>query len=540
MPSPPSTRILVMESDTKQARQAKRALERAGYVVDVAYDGENGLAMFQADAYDVLIVDHQIPAKNGIEVLHTLVAWDALSPTIMITGQGDAAMAVEALKLGASDYIVKDIDGDYFNLLPLVIEKLLAQKELAAAKAQAEEALHQTLQELELRIRERTSELQHANAQLRAEVAERQQAEEALRQSEARNRGIVETAVDGIVTIDERGIIASFNPAAERMFGYPAAEVLGRNIAILMPAPYHEEHDGYVARYLQTGERKIIGIGREVVGRRKDGAVFPMDLAVGETYVSHERIFTGIVRDITERKQAAQEMQRADRLALVGQLASGLAHEIGTPLNVIAGNAELLRMDLRAQQQDTDVLDAIIRQTDRITGLVQQLLTFARAKNDDMGPLDLRQPLSHALQLMTARFSREGIAASLDAPDNLPLIWGAADQIEQVCLNILVNAWHAMPNGGAVAIEARELDASRVQVRFRDTGNGMTAEARARAFEPFFSTKGEKGTGLGLAICKQIIDHHQGHIQLESAAGGGAVVMIEFRRADTAATTPCI
>ena len=532
MSSPQPTRILIMESDTRQARQAKRALEGAGYAVDVANDGENGLAMFQADAYDVLIIDHQIPAKNGIEVLHTLVAWNALSPTIMVTGQGDAAVAVEALKLGASDFIVKDIDGNYFNLLPLVIEKLLSQKDLAAAKQRAEEALHQTLQELEVRIRERTAELQHANTQLRAEIAERQQAEEALRQSEARNRGIVETAVDGIITIDERGVIASFNPAAERIFGYRAAEVLGRNVAVLMPAPYHDEHDGYLARYLQTGERQIIGIGREVEGRRKNGSTFPMDLAVGETYVGEERIFTGIVRDITGRKRAAQEMQRADRLALVGQLASGLAHEIGTPLNVIAGNAELLRMDLRAQQQDTEILDAIIGQTDRITGLVQQLLTFARAKNEDMGPLDLRQPLSHAMQLMAARFSREGIAARLDAPGDLPLIWGAADQIEQVCLNILVNAWHAMPDGGALTIEARELDAQRVHICFRDTGAGMTTEAMARAFEPFYSTKGDKGTGLGLAICKQIIDHHQGHIRLESADGGGAVVAIEFRRAD--------
>jgi two-component system sensor kinase FixL len=315
------------------------------------------------------------------------------------------------------------------------------------------------------------------------------------------------------------------------MFGYAAHEVIGQNITLLMPLPYCQEHDAYLKHYLQTGERRIIGIGREVVGQRQDGATFPMDLAVGETHVGDRRIFTGIVRDITVRKYADQEMQRADRLALVGQLASGLAHEIGTPLNVIAGNAELLRMDLRAQHLDTEILDAIVRQTDRITGLMQQLLTFARAENEAMAPFSLHAPLAHALRLLETRLSREGIRTTLDIPDDLPLLWGAADQVEQVFLNILVNAWHAMPDGGTIAIQAHAITDKRIQVAFRDSGVGLSAEAMASAFKPFFSTKGEKGTGLGLAICKQIIDRHQGHIRLERTPGTGATVIIDFKQA---------
>jgi PAS domain S-box-containing protein len=436
------------------------------------------------------------------------------------------------MKLGAGDYIVKDVSGNYLTLLPTVIERLLDQKRLVDEKQQAEDTLHQTLQALEARVEERTRDLRRTNAQLRAEIAERSRIEEALRQSEALNRSIVETAVDGIITIDEQGKIASFNSAAEQIFGYAAHEVIGQNITVLMPSPYRQEHDSYLEHYLQTGERKIIGIGREVVGQRQDGATFPMDLAVGETRVGERRIFTGIVRDITARKRAAQEMQRADRLAMVGQLASGLAHEIGTPLNVIAGNAELLRMDLRGQHLDTEILETIVRQTDRITGLVQQLLTFARVENEAMGPFSLHDPLSHALRLLETRLSREGISTTLDAPDDLPLLWGAADQIEQVFLNILVNAWHAMPDGGTIAIKAHEIDDKRVQVAFRDSGLGLSEEAMAKAFEPFFSTKGDKGTGLGLAICKQIIDHHQGHMKLESTPGAGATIIIDFRRAD--------
>jgi signal transduction histidine kinase len=289
-----------------------------------------------------------------------------------------------------------------------------------------------------------------------------------------------------------------------------------------------------MGHYLTTSERKIIGIGREVMGQRQDGTIFPMDLAVGETYIGERRLFTGMVRDITERKRAAQEMQRADRLALVGQLASGLAHEIGTPLNVISGNAELLRMDLQQQHQDTEILDAIVRQTDRITGLIQQLLTFARVQSNSMGPFSLREPLSHAMRLLEPHFRREGIIIILDIPDPFPLLWGAVDQVEQVFLNVLVNAWHAMPNGGTVAITARRLGSERVQVAFRDTGIGMTAEVMAHAFDPFYSTKGDKGTGLGLAICKQIIDNHRGEMNIASASDVGTTVTISFLQSQAA------
>jgi PAS domain S-box-containing protein len=532
MPSLQPLRILVMDDDIAHARLAQRVLEPAGYAVDIAQDGDQGLAMFQAGAYDVLIVDHQMPGKDGLEVLHTLIAWRDLSPMVMVTGHGDEAVAVEALKLGVGDYIVKDVAGNYLALLPTVIERLLDQQRLVAAKQQAEEDLQQTLQDLEERVQKRTADLQRTNERLQAEITERVRVEEALRQSEALNRSIVETAIDGIITTDEQGVIESFNPAAERIFGYRAKEVIGHNVTLLMPSPYCDEHHVYITHYLQTGERKIIGIGREVAGQRRDGHIFPMDLAVGETYVGERRLFTGIVRDITERKQAAQEMQRADRLALVGQLASGLAHEIGTPLNVISGNAELLRMDLKSQHQNTEILDAIVRQTDRITGLMQRLLTFARVQNNVMGPFALRDPLSHAMRLLEPRFRREGITFTLDLPDDLPLLWGAAHQVEQVFLNVLVNAWHAMPDGGTVTIAAHQGDDAMVQVAFHDTGVGMTAEVMAQAFEPFYSTKGEVGTGLGLAICKQIIENHQGEMRLESAPGAGTTVTMSFMPSD--------
>ena len=514
------------------------------------------------------------------------------------------------------------------------------------------EALQVSLQELQIAEGERHQ--QHDDL-----VVVHRQAEAGLHDSEALTHAILQTAVDGIITIDERGIVESFNPAAERLFGYTADEVIGQNISMLMPSPYREEHDSYIARYLQTDEPHIIGIGREVHARRRDGTTFPIALAVSEVYLAGRRMFTGIVhdltarvqaevalaqlnqrhklildsagegiygidlqgrttfvnpaaarmlgwaveeligqpiqdivchtmrdgapcsydvcpllaacrdgvvqhvqedvfwrqdgtsflveyvstplrehdtlvgavvifKDITERKRVEQEMQSADRMALVGQLASGLAHEIGTPLNIIAGNAELLGMDLREHGLGTAEVDAIIQHADRITRLIQQLLTFARAKEQPMATLAVQEPLANALNLLETRFTRQDIAVRLEVSSELPLICGRAEQLEQVFLNVLVNAWHAMPEGGTLTIAATVTPGQTVRLSFGDTGVGMPPEVLAHAFEPFYSTKGERGTGLGLAICKQIIDSHQGTMQLESTPGAGTTVILEF------------
>jgi len=225
-------------------------------------------------------------------------------------------------------------------------------------------------------------------------------------------------------------------------------------------------------------------------------------------------------------------MQRVDRLALVGQLASGLAHEIGTPLSIIGGNAEFLRMQWRDQGIATVELDAIIEQTERITRLIERLLTFARSENEPMTPVMLQEPLAHALRLVEARFQREGITVAVDVPPELPLVWGDADQLAQVFLNVLVNAWHAMPGGGTVMMRAMQTGPQQVRLTVCDSGVGMNRATLAQVFEPFYTTKGGQGTGLGLAICQQILDRHGGIIRLASTPGQGTTVMIELQRAD--------
>lgn len=528
-------RILLIEDDPGQAYLVQRSLERAGYGVDVAHDGTTGLECYQQHRHDVLLVDHQMPGKDGMEVLRSLAAGQ-LPPTIMVTGHGDEAMAVEAMKLGAGDYIVKDVDGHYLTLLPTVIERALQQYRLVEEKQQAELALQETLATLEVRVKERTADLQRANAQLRAEIAERRQAEEALGRLMRRQKLILDSAGEGIYGVDWQGRTTFVNPAAARMLGWEADALIGQPIH---EVTHSRQPDGsrtpsercHLRTSFQDGA--VLQVSEEVLWRQ-DGTSFLAEYTSTPLREEGGEVVGAVVvfQDITERKWAEREMQRADRLALVGQLASGLAHEIGTPLNVIAGNAELLRMQLHDQQEATAELDAIIEHVERITYLVEQLLTFARAQPRAMTPFAVHGPLANAVRLLEARFRREAIHLTLDVPEDLPLVWGAAEQVEQVFLNLLVNAWHAMPTGGNITIQARLVGATGVRITCQDTGVGIPSAELPRVFEPFYSTKGEKGTGLGLAICKQIIENCCGTIHLDSFPGVGTTVTIDLVRED--------
>ena len=534
MTPPAPIRILIMDDDAGQARLAQRTLARAGYSVELAPDGEAGLTQHAAMPYDVLLIDHHMPGMGGLAVLETLGSWGAVPPAIMVTGQGDEAVAVEAMKRGASDYLVKDVEGRYLTLLPTVVVRALQQHRLAEDKRQAEAALQDTLATLEERVRVRTADLQRVNTQLRAEILERRRAEEALAQLSRQQQLILEAAGEGIYGVDRQGRVTFINPAAAQMLGWEVEALLGQ---VVHDRIHHRCVDGTSVPWeacplhtaFQTGEISAV---REDVFWRQDGTSFLVEYTAAP--IREQREVIGVVvlfRDITARKRAEQEMQRADRLTLVGQLTSGLAHEIGTPLNIIGGNAEFLGMQLRDQGLEIAELDAIIEQTERITRLIERLLTFARAKDEPMAPVTLQDPLVHALRLVETRLQREGITVTVDVPPALPLVWGAADQLAQVFLNVLVNAWHAMPRGGSVTIVAEPTGTRLVRIAFRDSGAGIESTTLPHVFEPFYTTKGDKGTGLGLAICKQIIDRHGGTICLESTLGSGTTVIIDLLQA---------
>ncbi|WP_234884980.1 hybrid sensor histidine kinase/response regulator [Rhizobium rhizogenes] len=358
-----------------------------------------------------------------------------------------------------------------------------------------------------------------------------------LAEREAHLRSILATVPESMVVIDEGGTIASFSSAAEKLFGYSAEEVYGKNVRMLMPSPDREAHDGYLSHYLTTGERRIIGYGRVVSGQRKDGTVFPMELSVGEAIANGKRIFTGFVRDLTSRHKIEEELRQSQKMEAVGQLTGGLAHDFNNLLTVISGNLEMIEARLQDPKLLSLVLEAQAAADDgaKLTG---QLLAFGRRqplnpKLVDIGQLVssfsdlLRRTLGETIELRTV------VTGSM----NEALVDGS--QLQNALLNLVLNARDAMPRGGFLSIEISpvRLDADYAQmypqvrtgeyvlISVTDTGVGMSSETQEHAFEPFFTTKG-MGTGLGLSMVYGFAKQSGGHVQLYSEIGQGTSIRI--------------
>jgi two-component system, LuxR family, sensor kinase FixL len=342
----------------------------------------------------------------------------------------------------------------------------------------------------------------------------------------ARWQAIVDTATEGIVTIDAAGLIETCNGAAERLFGYRAQEVIGRNVSMLMPPPYRDEHDGYLRRYLSTGEKRIIGIGREVIGRRKDGSEFPIDLSVGEGANTGRRFFTAVIRDITDRKEMQTKLAQTERLAAVGELAAGVAHEINNPINTVINCAQLV--------QDGDDANTncqvIIEESMRIADIVRDLLQFARDDRDRPQPTSLAEVVQRTLRLLGENWKRHGVVLQVDVADHLPQLHARPQQIQQVLLNLLINAKDALVQSETTDRRvwlSAEVDGNGVAFTVRDNGPGIPGQLGERIFEPFVTTKRARGgTGLGLSISRSIVEGYGGTIRVDSVPGQGATFRV--------------
>ena len=385
------------------------------------------------------------------------------------------------------------------------------------------------------------------------DVTERATKEAALRASEMRLRSLIatvlDTVVDGLITIDRSGVIQSFNKACVALFGYSPDEVIGQNVRMLMPEPYHSEHDGYIAAYVATGQAKIIGIGREVLGRRKDGSTFPMELAVGESPDAGNQAFVGIVRDVTERREAEtqrEQLRQSQKMEAVGQLTGGLAHDFNNLLAIIIGNLDVLG-EIRAGDPVTDelvrdALESALRGAD----LTRRLLAFARRQPLQPERVDINEVIGAIVRLLT-RTLGENIAIELSLAPNVWPVQIDRAQFEAVIANLATNARDAMPRGGSLLIDTRNgrLDAAYaaahtevtpgdyVVVEVSDSGTGMPPEVLSRIFEPFFTTKEQgKGTGLGLSMVFGFMKQSGGHITVYSEPGKGTTFRLYLPRVE--------
>ncbi len=433
-------------------------------------------------------------------------------------------------------------------------EKLYSLQDRGAAKPDADMAKVRArgrLRENTWRVRQDGSEffadvaitaIHSANGTLRGfgqmiyDITGRQAAAAALARSELHLRSILATVPDAMIVIDERGIILSFSSAAERLFGYSEAEVVGANVEILMPPSDAARHDRYIAHYRETGERRIIGIGRIVVGQRRDGTEFPMKLSVGEANSDGHRIFTGFIHDLTEQqhaelrlKELQSELIHVSRLSAMGTMASTLAHELNQPLTAIANYLEAGRelLDAGGAEAATLLREAIEESTSealRAGKIVRRLRDFVARGEVERRVEDLPRLIDEASRLALIGARERGVRAFFELAPDITTVTVDRVQIRQVLVNLIRNAIDAVAGQEVrdITISTCALDNAMVEVSVADTGPGLSPDIAARLFQAFATTK-PAGMGLGLSICRTIVEAHRGHIRAEPRPTGGTV-----------------
>jgi PAS domain S-box-containing protein len=383
--------------------------------------------------------------------------------------------------------------------------------------------------------------------QMNSDITELKRIQAELTTREAHLRSILDTVPEAMIVIDQAGVVTSFSAAAAQLFGYGPEEVIGRNVKMLMPAPYRDEHDGYIERYLTTGEARIIGYGRVVKGLAKGGEVFPMELAVGEAQASGQRIFTGFVRDLTTRQKMEEELRQSQKMEAIGQLTGGVAHDFNNLLTVISGNLEMLEPSL-SDSHEREMLREAQDAVQDGAKLTAQLLAFGRRQPLNPAPTDVGPLVSNFAELLR-RTLGESIELRIITTASAHHAVVDATQLQNALLNLAINARDAMPAGGRLTVEISHarLDADYAQmypevrtgryvlISVTDTGEGMSEDVRRRAFEPFFTTKPTgAGTGLGLSMVYGFVKQSGGHVQLYSELGRGTSVRVFLPLAESA------
>jgi two-component system sensor kinase FixL len=356
------------------------------------------------------------------------------------------------------------------------------------------------------------------------DLTERVRLKGELGSSEARWRAVIDSAVDGIIVIDAHGHIEAFNPAAERLFGYSSEEVLGRNVDMLMPSPYREEHDTYLARYLTTGRAKIIGSGRDVQGLRKDGTAFPLHLSVGQITLDGERKFTGILHDLSNRVQMEGKLREQAALAKLGEMAAVIAHEVKNPLAGIRGAIQVFGNQLPPGDVKGQVMKEIISRIDALNQMMTDLLLFARPPNPRRAPTDLVPLVTTTASLLNQDPALKDLDVRVEG--TAPTVSADPDMLRIVFQNLLINSAYAMKGKGRIRVAVSAVE-STCQVAVIDSGPGIPMDVRERIFTPFFTTK-SRGSGLGLPTAKRLIEAHNGQIAIDCPPGGGTVVVVRL------------
>ena len=476
-----SLAILLIEDEEAHAQLIERALSRTSLSTSLTHvsTGSEALAVLAEQKFDLVLLDYSLPGENDLELLIRIV--EAGCPVIMITAKGNEVVAVEAMKRGAIDYLVKS--PETFDLLPTIVERTAATLETRRT----------------------------------------------LVETEALYRQLINSSTDAIISTNRDGIIVVFNPGAEELLGYRREEVVGQVVTILYES---EERAKEVMRRMHEGGGRVAGF--ETILRAKDGSHIPVLISASILYdeEGEESGTVGFNKDLRERKRAKEQLIRSDKLAALGKLTAGVSHEILNPLNIITMSLQLMTSDPETPPEIVRQLRVLDEQAQRINRITQELLYFARQREPERRWIDVNQTLRRTLSLFEKELRLQNVAVELKLSEELEDVLADQDQLLQVVLNLLTNARDAMPGGGRLILstEVVEADGQRfVEVRVEDTGPGIPPEHMEKLFDPFFTTKGEgEGTGIGLSICHGIVEAHGGSIRVESELGRGTTFIIQL------------
>jgi PAS domain S-box-containing protein len=412
---------------------------------------------------------------------------------------------------------------------------------LIAHRKGVENELRETRDELEVRVQQRTTAL-------RQEVRDREEVSRELEKNENRLRLIVETAVDAIITINEKGIVETFNTAAESIFNYPNREVVGKNIRMLMPEPDKAQHNGYLKTYLKTGKARIVGQSREVKGRRKNGNVFPMTLAVSEAVEDGRRYFTGIVRDISAEKEAELRIRLAKDAAdkankAKSEFLSSMSHELRTPMNAILGFSQLLQHSPEhpLTEKQNEYTDLVLKSGDHLLELIDQVLELAKIEAGHISvsveDVPVITTIEECIEVVSPRAEQNSVTLDFQCPEGFyqgdcPILETDPMRFRQVLFNLLSNAIKYNREGGSVTVDCDEALENMLRISVSDTGEGIPLDQQKNLFRPFERLGREagaiEGTGIGLTITKNIVSILGGRIGYLAKKEGGSTFWFEL------------
>jgi PAS domain S-box-containing protein len=363
------------------------------------------------------------------------------------------------------------------------------------------------------------------------DITQRKAIEDSVRRSEARARALFEAASEGVVVVDSAGRIVSVNGKVEELFGYDRAELIGQPVEMLMPARYRDAHPRHRRDYFASPRPRPMGRGLDLAGRRKDGSEFPIEISLSPIETEEGPQTVALITDITQRLAVERASRQAERLASLGSLSAGIAHEINNPIGIITSRIELMLIDAAEQALPAAMVEdlhVLHRNAMRVASIAQRFLSFARQSPTERSSVDLNRVVAQTVELVERQIG-EGIRIVTSLPAASPPILGHANVLQQVLLNLIVNARDAMAGTGEIQITigVSQEQRDRIWLRVTDTGPGIPPEAMSRIFDPFYTTKAS-GTGLGLSVSYGIIRDHNGTVDVESSVGKGTTFLLTF------------